>query len=279
MNQTIRVRDTVYQAGQPAAVVQEIYADNLDVAVIRSAFPKNSLAAAAQVVDTAKLSWNRPNLGMPGNDIYILGTDTPATPTYTNPRGATLEAYLTSASTHSGEAHGIFASDFDIETEIRKLLGRLSGGLPVELATATDGRQYVPYTLRRLGPGQEISLHHDYYYQMALYSDLAPYLDHATLLSFFLTVQKPESGGELVLYSLRSDDPSQPRLPGGRWNSEAIQNNYPHAALTLDSGDFIVLASGRYFHRVQPVTGTRSRITLGGFLGLTKDHARILYWS
>jgi len=44
-------------------------------------------------------------------------------------------------------------------------------------------------------------------------------------------------------------------------------------------GDLFLLASGRCLHRVRPIAGPQSRVTMGGFLALGKDHTRVLYWS
>ena len=41
---------------------------------------------------------------MPVEDLQILGTDNPATPSYQSPRGASLEAYLASAAANDAKA-------------------------------------------------------------------------------------------------------------------------------------------------------------------------------
>src|SRR5579884_3389735 len=107
MNSSIRVRENdVKQDLAFSGVLQEIYKDDLDAAVVHGAFTNAVIEAAAHKVESAPLNWNHPNRGMAGNDIEILGTDTPATPTFTNPRGASLEAYLSSASSNLGKADG-----------------------------------------------------------------------------------------------------------------------------------------------------------------------------
>src|SRR5262245_51614107 len=80
-------------------VIEQIYDDALDVFLLRNAFPVDLLSGMAEQLDHDRntISWARPNAVMPPDDIYILGTDTPATPTYKAPRGASLDSYLESA--------------------------------------------------------------------------------------------------------------------------------------------------------------------------------------
>lgn len=89
--------------------------------------------------------------------------------------------------------------------EFRRVLSRFAGGRPVEVAVADDGRRYVPFTIRRLVDGRQIGVHHGYHYPLALYSQLAPQLDTRTLVSFVVTLQRPDAGGELYVYGVTPD--------------------------------------------------------------------------
>ncbi len=262
-------------------IVRAMYDGLLDVVVERAAFDPGVLGSLAASWDRpdADETWFRPNAVMPTEDIYILGTDTPATPTCRAPRGASLDDYLESALKHAKSASLAVGSNLNAEREIASLLLGLSAGRPVEAAVSADGRRYVPYTLRLLKEGKQISVHHDYHYPLPLYKDLSRTLDTATLISFFLTVQRPEGGGALIVYALNSDDPRQPVLPNGWWDLKAMEENFERTRFDLFPGDLVLLASGRRFHRVEPVAGPRARITLGGFLGLDKTRERVLYWS
>ncbi|MBI4473549.1 MAG: 2OG-Fe(II) oxygenase [Acidobacteria bacterium] len=279
------VRSVVVEAADIdslANAVEQIYDDVLDVILLRQAFPENVLHEVGGRLDNAgdSIVWERPNAVMPPDDIGILGTDIPATPTYRSPQGPSLDAYLESANRFDGSTANLFGTAFDFAERIKNVLGRLAGGRPVEVPVASDGRRYVPYTIRLLGNGKQISVHHDYHYPLALYkSDLATRLDTRTLVSFFVTLQQPERGGDLVVYSLRSDSPDQPALPTGQWDVAAIAQKNTSRIFTTQPGDLILLASGRCFHRVERVAGTRSRVTLGGFLAFDKNRTRVLYWS
>ena len=45
------------------------------------------------------------------------------------------------------------------------------------------------------------------------------------------------------------------------------------------AGELLLFDGGRYFHKVSPVEGSRARWTIGGFVGFTRDHERVVYWS
>jgi hypothetical protein len=217
---------------------------------------------------------------MPVEDIQILGTDTPATPTYQAPRGASLDEYLASAARHRREGQGVFDSGFPAAAAITKVIEKFSGGRPVEVARADDGRQYVPFTVRRLVNGKQIGLHHDYHYPLALYSQLAPKLDTRTLISYVALLRRPEAGGELCVYAVTPETPNPPKMPNGfMWDLDAVERRYDSKTFTLDVGDFFLLASGRCLHRIAPILGVRARVTMGGFLALSKQRDRVYYWS
>jgi hapalindole-type alkaloid chlorinase len=262
--------------------IAQMYEDQLDVLIVRRALDAAPLSAAGERLDRddADPGWARPNVRMPVEDIQILGTDTPATPTYTAPTGASLEAYLDSAEKHRQEGQGVFGADFDAASSITRLLERFSSGKPVEIARADDGRQYVPFTVRRLVDGKQIGLHHDYHYPLALYRQLAPKLDTRTLVSYVAVMRKPDAGGELCVYAVTPDTPNPPKLANGfQWDLDAVEKGYDSQSFTLEAGDFFLLASGRCLHRIAPIKGPRARVTMGGFLALSKDRDRVYFWS
>ncbi len=262
--------------------IEDMYDNALDVMVVRGAFDRASLAEVGERldVDGNDPGWSRPNEKMPVEDIQLLGTDTPATPTFQSPRGASLDAYLNSAATHANEAAAVFRAGFDAAHEIRAVLGRFSGARPVEPARARDGRGYAPFTIRRLADGKQIGVHHDYHYRLDLYSELAQQVDTGTLISYVATLRSARAGGELLVYSATSDAADLPKLPNGySYDLAAIEKRYDCACVATNPGDLFLLASGRCLHRVARIEGPQARITMGGFLALDRSRERVLFWS
>jgi hypothetical protein len=276
------VRRADFAEGGPAVshAIEALYDDRLDVMLLRGALPVDTLTAAGALLDQAdgKRTWSRPNAVAPPQDIHILGTDAPATPTFSAPTGASLDAYLRGATRHGADTAGVFPPGFDARLAIEHVLQGTSGGRAVELARAADGREFTPYTLRRLGEGKQIGLHHDYHYRLAMYQELAPLLDTTTLVSWVFTLQPPGGGGELMVYGLVADDPDVPKTPGGWPDVERADQLFEHTSIATQSGDLFLLASGRCYHRVTPIRGA-SRVTMGGFLAFDAARERVLYWS
>ncbi|MDO9313179.1 MAG: hypothetical protein Q7T97_01370 [Burkholderiaceae bacterium] len=262
--------------------IDDLYNEALDVIVVRGAFDGRALAEAGNRLDSNALDpgWSRPNEKMPLEDLQLLGTDTPATPTYQDPRGASLDAYLSSAATHAAEASAVFEPGFDAADEIRSVLSHLSGARPVTVAQASDGRSYVPFTIRRLVDGKQIGIHHDYHYRLALYLELSKKVDTRTLISYVATLRAPQSGGELFVYGATSDSADLPKLANGfSYDLTAIEERYDCRRFVMNAGDLFLLASGRCLHRVGRISGPQARITMGGFLALAREGDQVFYWS
>ena len=278
------VRSLDVQASDSARLangIEDLYNDQIDVVIIRRAFVPEPLAAVGAKLDRDDVNpgWVRPNEKMPVEDIQLLGTDAPATPTYSAPRGVSLDAYLDSAARHRSSA-SVFQPGFDATREFQHVLGRCAGGRPVDVAKSADGRAFVPYTIRRLVDGKQIGIHHDYHYPLALYKDLATEVDTTTLVSFVVTLGAPQAGGELFVYAAGPSTPDVPKLPNGfQYDLDAIEKRYHFAKFVMDVGDLFLLASGRCLHRVGRISGPRARVTMGGFLALDRARERVLFWS
>ena len=283
VDRVVRSADVdVSDSGRCANAIDQIYDDQLDVLIIRRAFDPTRMASVGEYLDRddSAIAWARPNARMPVEDIQVLGTDTPATPTYSAPTGASLDAYLASAERHRSATEGLFDRGFNVADEFRRVLGRFSGGRDVDIAMADDGRQYVPFTIRRLIDGRQIGLHHDYHYSLALYNRLAPRLDTRTLISYIVTLRRPEGGGELFVYGVTPETPNPPKMPNGfQWDLEALEQRFHWASFETNAGDLFLLASGRCLHRIGRVTGPRARVSMGGFLALDKARQHVLFWS
>ena len=261
--------------------IEAMYRDEFDVVLVRDAFDAAILSDAGARLDAdgQNPGWARPNEAMPVEDVQILGTDTPATPTYRAPRGTTLDAYLSSAEKHRQDS-AVFAPGFDATAEVRKTLSAFSGGRPVDVAQSSDGRSWVPFTIRRMADGKQIGIHHDYHYKLDVYSELSKQADTTTLISYVATLRAPEQGGELFVYGATSDMPDVPKLANGfSYDLPAIEARYDAVRLVPREGDLFLLAAGRCLHRVARVSGPRARITMGGFLALTADRSRVVFWS
>ena len=280
---TVRFVDIdMAEAGAAANGIEDLYDDRLDAIIVRRAFSPELFGEIGRQLDRddSGRPWTRPNEKMPVEDVQLLGTDTPATPTYAAPRGGSLEDYLAGAAKFRPTMEQAFDSTFVPGDQFGRVLAQFAGGRPAEVPVSSDGRSYLPATLRRLVDGKQIGIHHDYHYQLALYEELRQQVDTTTLVSFVAMLQAPDAGGELFVYGVTPTTPDVPKMPNGfQYDLAAIEARYDSASFKVGAGDLFLIASGRCLHRVAKIEGPHARVTMGGFLALDKGRKRVLFWS
>jgi hypothetical protein len=265
-------------AGILRNAIEDLYERRLDVAVVRGSWPERQLSTVAAALDAGGRDpgWNRPNAVMPPEDIQVLGTA--ATPTYSTPRGPQLDQYLEDANWY--DRSPIFDRQLDPTASVATALSAHSGGRPVEVLTTPEGKRFSPFTVRRLVDGKGIGLHHDLHTSLEMFRDVAPSLDRQTLVSYVFTLQGPDAGGELCVYSCPPDVPDPPKMPNGfMWDLAGVEKRFGSVTVKTGTGDLFLFASARLLHRVSPVVGPHARFTLGGFLALDARRERVLFWS
>ncbi|MEL6342694.1 MAG: hypothetical protein AAFV53_06150 [Myxococcota bacterium] len=161
--------------------------------------------------------------------------------------------------------------------QLERLTQQLSGGRPVRRVQA-NGRAYGPATIRHLPVGCQIPVHCGLFFmETAGYRELMGALDDTSQLSWFVPMQTPEEGGELVIYDLAWGDADVPRI-GSMYNPMEIER-WPSVRIRPPVGSLLLFDGGRWFHKVSPIGGGRDRWTVGGFLGFTRAMDRLVYWS
>jgi hypothetical protein len=132
----------------------------------------------------------------------------------------------------------------------------LAPGLGLKVPKTADGQFYAAVTARVLPDGADIAVHSERCDWDAM-AHLTTLADLGQQLSFYLVLQAPAAGGELLLYEGHSLDNPQ--------------------VIPLQTGDLVVFDGTRHNHRVTPVEGDTERWTLGGFL--TVSGQTVLFWS
>jgi hypothetical protein len=260
--------------------VEDLYERRHDVILVRNAFPNALLAEVVRrLEDQDRQSlWTRPSKKVENEDVLVLGANRTASRTYAEPNGPPLQAYLESAARDRAVLEEMFAGVLEPVPEMQRLLARFAGGRPVEVATS-EGERFVPMTVRCLTDGKSLVAHHDDLYRLPVYKKLAPTLDRSALISFVVTLQRPSAGGALVVYPVPPNAPG-PKLPDGFFfDVEAIEQRKSFVRVDPNAGDLFLLASDRCLHRVEPAAGTRSRITMGGFLAFDANRSRVVFWN
>jgi hypothetical protein len=68
-------------------------------------------------------------------------------------------------------------------------------------------------------------------------------------------------------------------LPSRFIDTEALEEGYLKEVIPLKAGDLVIFDSGRHVHRVTPVEGEVSRLTLGGFMTLSEGRDALAFWA
>ncbi len=193
-----------------------------------------------------------------------------------------LKDYLDDAELFRSGMRGLFASLGGLEERIASQLRAMAGGRPVEVARTEEGREYLPVTFRALVEGDSLPIHYEN--GTAQHDSMKPLLrqiDPEALMSFYIPLTLPESGGVLEVYTTDCSGDGERIIGdlGGPEKAKVILAERGFVEVRPGVGDMLVFDGGRHYHLVTEVRGARSRWTLGGFFAFTKDHGRILYWS
>ncbi len=201
------------------------------------------------------------------------------------------ERYLSTAEHLHWGTRALFAGGVDFEHRIESVLSQLTGGRQLVRARAHDGRSYSGWTFRVLPPDVAIDLHVGHsFFDWERYREMAGGFDYRTQVSFFVLLQKPERGGVLEILDVTHDDARaqawhRRTLPGYVAHQrdiidyDSIDHDFEVTGVPMEAGDMLLFHGGEFYHRVSMVHGARPRITVGGFLGLSSDDQRLMYWA
>ncbi len=151
-----------------------------------------------------------------------------------------------------------------------------------------DSSAAVPATIRHFYPNMGgLFVHCGYLFQVQspIYYQAVEPMKKEGQLSFFVVMQQPEFGGELTLYDMVWENVNDKDFPE---NNEYVLDKNGNKVYLKDvishkfnpePGDLLVFYGGRIWHRVEPILGTRPRITLGGFINFSEDDKKCFYWS
>jgi hypothetical protein len=178
---------------------------------------------------------------------------------------------------------------FDIEYKIANMFSILSLGVKVKVAPGLENNtQMLPVTIRVFQPGRGGVLAHCHNtYDEDLHPEFVNHLSSLMKmkhqLSFFISVNKPNKGGEITLFNIEHNDANRKqgdyaiiRLDGSLFDTKIEQNKNK---IQLDEGDLIIFAGGDIWHQVENIEGEKNRITIGGFGTFSLDNSIFYIWS
>ena len=152
--------------------------------------------------------------------------------------------------------------------------------------------KFASFGLRFLKAGKngiDIHCENAFLHQLSpLFKDwLYEKLNIENIWSFFLVLQKPTIGGELIIFN-KSWDHFKLELDSSTYeerhdiegslftNRGAEKPDYE--LLVLNAGDGVLFSAAKYWHSINKIGGERDRITIGCFIGEGKD-GKLYCWA
>lgn len=133
----------------------------------------------------------------------------------------------------------------------------------------------------------EIKIHADnnfYPSNSELFSSFADEVDLSNHVSCILTIQKANSGGNLVLHDI--DYLEYDRLSANglaviskSTGKEREIKDFKSYEINVSEGDLVLFSGGQIWHSVNKMSGENDRITYGGFSALSRDGKKIYLWT
>lgn len=179
----------------------------------------------------------------------------------------------------------------DVEGRIAKYLSTLFGEAGITPIHNPEFNDYlVPFTFRELLPGKGELIAHC---ENLFFDEFPQFFDWLrkmnikdNKLSYFLTLQNTEEGGELCCFELNWKDVKKrfeanilQRTDGRIIDLDSESSPVEKTYIKPNAGDLLLFGGGNVWHRVEKVKGGSSRVTLGGFIAETFKENEYYLWS
>lgn len=197
-------------------------------------------------------------------------------------------AYLDSTKTYNNIDHSPFENT--INNKIEKLLKKISGNLtpnaPKFIGTGNYASSSQIRCFKKNMGG--LTVHSGNYFQNMFnffYESLDENIGRYEQLSYFIMVQKPKIGGDLLVFDLTWDEAKE--KPDFQNNDHIIAENGDYidvskinkTVISPDPGDMFVFHGGEIWHQVNEIEGALDRITLGGFMARSMVSNQLFLWA
>ncbi len=278
MSGKLQIRDVPWEEVDryPDALGELDGGQSIAAMIVRGVYTADALQRVVERIERGEILV--PGLPTPYFDGRIFGRILPR-------ERPPLDAYFEGARVFREASRALFDGIAEpFQERMERLFARVAGGRAIKVPVNAAGQPYQPWSMREVVPGGCIDLHFECEAMNSpSMADLKTQIDRPHQLSCVLVLQAPEAGGELSVYGLLGTDPRAEKLILQDRKSDAIyaaiEEMVPRQPFPLRTGDAVLFDAGRYFHRVTPVEGPRSRWTVGSFLALSRDRNAFYYYA
>ncbi|MDM9585832.1 2OG-Fe(II) oxygenase [Nostoc sp. GT001] len=247
-------------ANYPDAV-NRIYKGEIDGMLIKQVFTKEEMLKAKHQLENIK---SRKSVGY-GESFGVVLPAKENEPT----------KYFQDVNVYRNDLKNIFEGGY--EQRIEGLLSKVSGGRVVEIASENN-QTYAPAQIRFVEPNKGGIIIHkgSQFLQHPSFAHLTKIARLQEHLSYFLIVDKPEEGGELIIYDL---PPEEAKKDFDTLVKDSAFEKCDKKYISPDIGDMVLFHGGTIWHKVAEARGNKNRISIGGFVAISTDDQKIFYWS
>lgn len=186
---------------------------------------------------------------------------------------------------HSARCRDFYleAFGFDPHRRMAETIEPMADGLRF-VPAAEEAGPYNPGHLRWMEPGRGgLQAHVGNEFLMLHREGLKKHLFETTAvinhLSYFCVLQRPEGGGSLSVFELLEHEHSHDTDWADGERDDRFFDSVPMMSFDASPGDLMLFGGGRRWHRVEPITGARPRITYGGFCAPAHAGDTLNCWS
>jgi len=241
-----------------------LYTDELDGILIKNVFSTKEIETAREHIKSLSSEFEEIIYGKSlGLSIMEAKND--------------LNEYFQKASNFRLQLNQIFADEF--ETRIFDIFNSLHSFKNIKLLDRRNDDICIPAQIRIVHPakgGLKAHTDNEVFEKYQVYKHFKEIKKDVNILSYFIVIDKPEKGGELVLYDLlREQTTLSMKQDFYSCQRDNFLDNFRKQYINPDIGDMVIFNGGRIWHKVADFDGDKNRITVGGFLLSSQDNQTI----
>jgi len=165
----------------------------------------------------------------------------------------------------------------DVFKRLNDVFESISKSKPAQIAQTPNHQDFIPATVRMLHPGKGgLPIH----CEIATTTDIDPLsndvnavFNRENIISYFVVLQNTEKGGSLIIFN----DSEYEKGDGLKSVGELLFK--PGQKIKPQPGDLLIFNGGSIWHKVEDIKGKKERITFAGFMDLSADKSKWIYWS